>query len=214
MRLFLLILASVFLLNSADEAVAAARSDPLSRLLGNEPAFSEIVRAALREENLDLNSIRQWKKRMKIAPLFPTLAVGYDRTLRETDVLSITDNISVTSSAVTVGPQGSDLDQTILQGDVLKFRAAWSLSDLLFHPSSLAASRESREMTESRFTVNDSLFKIHSERRLLIREWSRHGRKSGKTVGLCDKIFLLTEKLDSLTANLFADRWWSCASSQ
>lgn len=194
----------------AAEVVAAVETDPLSRLLSNEPAFSEITRAALRNENLDFARTVEWKKRMKIAPWFPTLAVGYDRTLRETNGLSITDNISVTSSAITVGPQGSDLDQTINQGDVLKVRAAWSLGDLLFHPSSLAASREGRELTQSRLLLTDSLFKIHSERRLLIREWSRQARRSARARRLCDSIDLLAEKLDSLTANLFAERWWSC----
>lgn len=213
MRRIFSIISALFLLFVSAEILAAVKGEVLSRLLQNEPTFTEIVRAALREEKLDLGRISEWRKRMKIAPFFPTLAVGYDRTLRETDVLSITDNISVTSSAVTVGPQGSDLDQTILQGDVLKFRAAWSLSDLLFHPSSLPSSRESREITESRFAVNDALFKTHSERRLLIREWNRYDRTSPKALHLCDKISLLTEKLDSLTANLFADRWWSCASS-
>lgn len=198
----------------AAEVLAAFEADPLSRLLKGEPSFSEIVRVALREENLGFARIDDWKRKMKIAPWFPTLAVGYDRTIRETNGLSITDNISVTSSAVTVGPEGSDLDQTINQGDVLKIRAAWSLADLFFHPSVLQASREGRDLTQSRLSLTDSLFKLHSERRLLIRAWSRQGKRNTKARGLCDSIGLLTEKLDSLTADLFAERWWSCNSQR
>lgn len=181
----------------------------LDQIRVKEPSFSEITAAAFKIEKLDLNRVDEWKKKIKSAPWLPTLSFGYDRALRSTSAISITDNISVSSDNVTVGPQEGDLDQSVFQGDLFRVRAVWSLDEVIFHPSTLQISQEGREISKSRLQTADYLFKIYSKRRELLGEYYlAKNSKSEKSLIEREQIFALTEQLDSFTGGIFTARWW------
>lgn len=181
----------------------------LTKIRSQEPSFNEVVRVALREEKLDLNRLEEWKRKMRAAPWLPKLSAGYDYATKNQTSLSITDNISVTSSAVTVGPSDNNSDQTLNSGNVFRVRALWSLDDLVFHSSTLAASREGRDLSKSRLELIDILFKIYSGRKeLLSKYWILKKSGKPKSVLMIEKIRDLTEELDFFTNGVFANQWW------
>ncbi|MBI2338778.1 MAG: hypothetical protein HYU99_00190 [Deltaproteobacteria bacterium] len=180
----------------------------MARIRKSEPAFSEIAQEAFRREKLDLGQIQEWKKKMKAAPWLPTLYAGYDRALRKTSGISISDNVSVSTSGVAVGPDETDQDETLFNGDTLRFRAVWQLDEVVFHRSTLAASQEARDISKSRLALSDYLFKIYSERReAQAKYYLFKGSGGAKSLLLREKIEALTDQLDLFTEGRFSDRW-------
>lgn len=200
----------VLLFCSSPQAYSLSRaSKELSKIRQQEPTFSDVVKEAFKKEKLGLHQIDIWKKRMKTAPWLPKLYVGYDRTLRETNGISISDNVSVSSSGIAIGPVESDLDQTLVNGDAIKFRAVWELDQLVFHKSTLSASREKRELVKTRLSLSDYLFKVYLERRALQSQYFLlKGTGNKKQLIIREKIEALTEKLDLFTARTFTNQWW------
>lgn len=181
----------------------------LSAIRQREPSFLEVFETAAEKENLGWQALTETKKKMRRAPWLPTLYAGYDLTLRETTAVSVTDNISVTGSGVAVGPRDNDWDQSNNRGDVLHFKAIWNLSEIVYPSSSLAHEREVRGLSLDRLKFRDYLSKIYAERRKCLAEyWLMTGRSDAKAVQLREKIASLTQELDAVTANRYADRWW------
>ena len=180
----------------------------MSRIRKSEPTFSEIANEALKRERLDIHEVQNWKKKIKKAPWLPTLSVGYDRALRETNAITISDNISVSSSGVAVGPDETDRDQTLINGDTFRVRAVWDLSEVVFHKSTLAISQEGRDISKSRTTLTDYLFKVYSERREAQAQYFLlKGSGNPKKILLREKVQALSEQLDLFTDDKFYNRW-------
>lgn len=180
----------------------------MTRIRKSEPTFAEIAREALKRERLDLDEVLKWKKKIKKAPWLPTLSVGYDRALRETNAITISDNISVSTSGVAVGPDETDRDQTLINGDTFRVRAIWDLSEVIFHKSTLAVSHEAREISKGRTTLTDYLFKVYSERREAQAQYFLlKGSGNPKKILFREKIQALSEQLDLFTDEKFSDRW-------
>lgn len=161
-----------------------------------EPTFSEVLKAAYAAERLNWGEVDSWRSKIKKAPWFPKIILGYDHTIREADTLSISDNISVAGGTVTVGPRENDFDQTVNNGNNLHVRAAWALNELVFPSESLAVRNQISDLMKSRLSFSDHLFKIYSERNEL------QEKKGSRT-----KVRLLTERLDALTGGVFDGRW-------
>jgi len=205
-----LVIGLILWLGFLSNSVGASRLEThLTKIRSQEPSFNEVVRVALREEKLDLDRLEEWKHKMRVAPWLPKLSAGYDYATKNQTSLSVTDNISVTSSAVTVGPSDNNSDQTLNSGNVFRVRALWSLDDLVFHSSTLAASREGRDLSKSRLELVDALFKIYSGRKeLLSKYWILKKSSNPKSVLIIEKIRDLTEELDFFTNGAFANQWW------
>lgn len=212
MRIYpvILVFLSLFLFLAVPCAHSLSRiSHELEKIRNQEPTFAEIVQEALKREKLQWYEIEKWKKKMRLAPWFPALALGYDHALRRTNALSITDNISVTNSGVTVGPDDQDIDESLYNGNTLRLRASWSLDEIVFNPATFQTSREMREMTKARLSLSDYIFKIYSERRKLLGEYYLlGGGRNSKSFIIREKILSLTEELDLLTSSVFTDQWW------
>ncbi len=184
-------------------------SSQLEKNLSDEPDFSEIIKIAAHIEKLDLKNVDQWERRSRKAPWLPALSFGYDRTLRQTDSLSISDNISVSSDNVTIGPSETDLDESAVEGDVFRVRAVWSLDELVFSPKTLDVSGEVRELFKSRLQLSDYLFKIYSKRRELLAQYLLvKGGASSQAFLIYEQISVLTDQLDAWTEGHFHSRWW------
>lgn len=204
--------AGLFLIFVAKEGEASSSiriQKKLDQIHIQEPRFDEIAQEAMKNEKLDLASINEWKKKMKKAPWLPKVSLGYDHSFKESSAISISDNISVSSDTVTVGPDDNDLDQSIDQGNVLRFRAIWSLDQLVFHSATLSASQEGREISQSRLRLSDYLSKIYSQRsELLGKYYLLKSSSPSKALLVREQIRVLTEQLDFFTDNAFAHQWW------
>lgn len=172
-----------------------------------EPSFSEIMQEVFRREKLTWESSGRWEKAIKKSALLPTLSMGYDRTVRQTQALDNTDNISVTTGGVLVGPDDYNFYQTVNQGDVLRIHAVWQLGNLIFSPSLLPAFRERRELTNDRLKMTEYVYKIYAERREWLVLWQGGKRHIKQGEDLKTKIKNLTEKLNALTGSSFEGRW-------
>jgi hypothetical protein len=193
--------------------VNAAHHSPyflLKKIRNEEPKFLELVAAAFREEKLDWGEVSLLKRKMKQAPWLPVLSVGYDRQFRKDQSVSFNDNISVTSSAVTVGPPDNNQDFSINHDDVFRVRASWDLSEVIFHPAELKLQDTERNVSVSRVRLMDSLYKTYSERRKLLTQYFLLvPSDSTKKILLGEQIHVLAERIDAFTGGVFTNRWWS-----
>lgn len=170
-----------------------------------EPTFDEIMPVIVQSEHLGWSDVREWKKQMRRAPWLPTLSVGYDHSFRQNQALAITDNISVTSQAVNVGPSDNNWDESLNRAQVFRVRAVWQLDELVFHPSTFQMSSEMRNISHSRQTLVEDVFKTYQERKKLVRLIDQGC--TSKCGLMRAQVESLTEKLNFYTRGAFASRW-------
>lgn len=183
----------------------ASNKTPDARLqvLSREPNFSEVLKVVLQVHEIQPAVGDRWARQMKWAPLLPSLYVGYDHSLKSSTTLSVTENISVTSNAVNVGPADNDWDYNYNTGNTLRFRAVWDLDELVFHSAEFNRSRELRDLVKTKLSLSDYTFNIYAARKKLLAQYSLRGNRTHD-----EQIKLLTERIDALTNNQFTERWW------
>lgn len=190
--------------------VQAQGEDPLEKIRMSEPTYSEILATALRLEKLDNGAVIDWQKKIKQAPWLPTLSVGYDRILKENDGLSIADKISVSNDTVTIGPPANDRNQDTSTGNVFRVRATWALDETLFSKSTLSVSQETREISKSRMTFGDYLFKAYNHRRqLLVDYFYFKNNNPSKAKKVREEIIATAEEINAFTGGIYSQRWWT-----
>ncbi len=181
----------------------------LAQIHKQEPTFADVMEIVFNREKLNLEQIEIWKKKMRSAPWVPKVSAGYDRVLKDTHSASVNDNISVTSNGVNVGPADNNSDQTVYAGDVFRVRAVWELDETIFHPQTLSASREARDLSQTRMQISDYLFKTYAKRRELMGEYFLLKKKGDdKVVIVLEQIRSFTDQLDAWTDEKFSKKWW------
>jgi len=90
------------------------------------------------------------KKRVKAAPYFPALYVGYDHSLTEREGLKVSDNISLSGGDVTIGPEDNDYNYYGYLGRTVHARAVWKLDEIIFNRNHLLIESERRELLKLR----------------------------------------------------------------
>lgn len=186
--------------------VFAFSTSDLRQIRDREPEFSEIVHVVFRNEKMGWNEVRTLRKKMKLAPWLPQLYIGYDKSIRDVQSISITDNISVTSQGVVVGPNDSDFDQSLNNADAIRLRAVWNLDETIYHPDRLALIRYEQDLSKTRLQLGQQVFQLYSKRREAQVAYLR-SHATDKSL-LLEKILLLTDQLDALTNGVFVGRWW------
>lgn len=181
---------------------APHRSSRFKEVAVTEPSFTELMQGVFDYHGIEQGIGDDWKKKLKVAPWLPDFYLGYDHVLRETTSLAIKDNISVTGTAVNVGPLDNDWGYSANRGGTLRFRAVWRLQELVFNPAQFNRSRELRDLVKTRLSLTDYIFKIYTARHELLR---RYGVSQNRRIKL--QIEFLTEQLDALTDNRFSGRW-------
>lgn len=185
------------------------RRPSFQKIVKAEPKFSEFAHAAYRHQELTEARLRAWQKRAAKAALLPKLYVGYDHSFKEGESLSITDNISVTSSGVTIGPEDNDIDYDQNLGQVIRVRAVWDLNKVVFNRDSLAVSNQRFQLYKLRRELSDSLYDLYEKRYLYLKEYFRlRGRAPNKAKSFYLKYELLTDRLDEITGGRFTDQLW------
>ncbi|MDO8494461.1 MAG: hypothetical protein Q7S68_03900 [Deltaproteobacteria bacterium] len=117
------------------------------------PSFDEVAKQALDYAELDPRAISRWKKNVRRAPLLPRLQAGFQRQLENNLDIQLEDNVSVTSSGVTVGPTGTDQNLTTNNDVNFEVKAVWYLDQLLFSQEDLDISQEARYLAQERRRV-------------------------------------------------------------
>jgi len=163
-----------------------------------EPSITEVIQVAIKAEGIDLASLKNLEHKMKKSAWLPDFYLGYDHSLKDTSSISISDNISVSSSGVVVGPEDSDLDISSNTGILVRSRFVWKLSSLVFHPSQLTAQNLVNERYKLRHNLRDLVYKLYWERKKLVKT---------KGESSCFKIDQLTEALNVITHNQFSNQW-------
>jgi len=190
-------------------AWASESAQSLFQIRAHEPSFSQIISAALRHQDFSDSRVHEWKRRLNKAAYLPVLSFGYDRALKDTDTVKISDNISVTSDAVNVGPQESDWNQSAVSGDVFRVRASWDFSKAVYSNDLISISREQRDLAKQELQLSDYLFKIVGKRHELLSEYVTSSAKSSiKMVKTRELILDLTDQLDAWTGGEFVRQWW------
>lgn len=176
-----------------------------------EPEFAEILKAYLRRERLDGRGFASWKRRIRTAPLLPTLYAGYDQQIKRNASASITDNTSISGGIVTVGPEDNDYDFDNGLGRSVHVRAVWDLSETVFNRYEFAAVSARQRDAQLRSRAEADLYKIYEARHLYLAQFLMSRSRPEKAAVAYARYLELTARLDALTGGAFAGLFWKAA---
>lgn len=187
----------------------SAHAKTLEQILHDEPHLDEILQTYFRNEGLTGIELEGLIKKARIAPLLPTLYAGVDIALRENQGLSVTDNISVSSGMVTVGPEDNNLDYDNYSGQTFRVRAMWRLDELVFNRNEWIHTNEKRDYARIRSDLGGRIIKIYEQRLLYLSQYLvMKGQNAIKRELYYQRYVNLTQQLDAMTRRQFAGRWW------
>ncbi|EKD50431.1 MAG: hypothetical protein ACD_62C00544G0013 [uncultured bacterium] len=205
---FVLLFCVCLLIGSSVWASLSPHIKQFSTIKQNEPSYADILFAYFKDKGITTSSLERLKKRVKAAPYFPALYVGYDHSLTEREGLKVSDNISLSGGDVTIGPEDNDYNYYGYLGRTVHARAVWKLDEIIFNRNHLLIESERRELLKLQKTIGDDLYKIYEDRYLyLIRYLQAKGHLQSKAMYYA-KYLSLTDRIDAITGGQFHDRWW------
>lgn len=173
----------------------------LSRSLkAKDLELTQLEKAVLSYSQLEAQEINSLKKRSKIAPLLPKLGLGYNRKIGTQINNQISDSISVTSTAVTLGPPDTSFSQDDDLNSGFEVKATWDLSALIFNKDMLDVSAESRYRNIQRMQVLDELHALYFERKKILLDRSKEDLSQIQQL----KIDEIEAKLDAMSGGEFS----------
>jgi hypothetical protein len=184
-------------------AAAGPRAPGLAVIKRGEPVFADILKVYLEEEQLGSEHLRDWERKIRKAPLLPTLYVGFDHSNRRSESLSVTDNISISGGTVTVGPEDNDLDLDNDQGQVIRVRAVWKLDEVVFNSQLFNLARERRELATLKLITAEKIHKIYESRYVALMRYLKSPSEEAYL-----KYEILTDRLSQLTGRRFEKKFW------
>ena len=205
---FLFFMILVLSVSLAAESKNNSPQNILNQITKGEPTFDQVIQATFEREDLGFDGIDALEKKMKKAPWLPTLYAGYDLSTKKTSDISITDNISVSSSGVTIGPDDNNWSQNVYDYNVFRIRAVWELNELVFPSDSLSVQKQKQELVKLRLTIREYIFKIYTQRRQFqVQAYFLRKTKGPKFYLINQKIQDLTERLNDMTGGVFSTQW-------
>jgi hypothetical protein len=159
----------------------------------SEPTVEELQRAAVRHAELEPERVRSWERRLRLAPLAPTLRVQVGRGVF--DLASTTDASGVTR--LTVGAR----DEWQFQ-----IAATWALDRLVFHPDELRLAREAQRVAARRERLVTDVAQLYYERRRLQLALAQAPPPDGSAAGVRLRLEELSAILDGLTGGALGQR--------
>ncbi len=175
----------------------------------NEPSLKKLTDAAFAGYGLDASATQSWSKKLKTSALLPKFYVGFDHQIKNSESLAITDNISTTSGGITIGPEDNNIDIDQDSGQVLRLRASWELSDLVFHSNQMALSKHRADLLRLRRVLSDEIYDIYEKRYFVLQQYlAVRKSRSTKAQILLVKLDLLTDRLDELSNSQFHNDFW------
>lgn len=169
------------------------------------PAIRALHRIVLTNAHIAHSEPAQWTRRLRHAALLPTLQVGARHGVREDLDLSLSDEVSVSSSGVVVGPRVSDFAEQNNRHVQLDVRAVWRLNELLFNPDAIFVHREARERRrEVRVLLHDANQLYFTWQRWeTILQWAGRSAEIPATLARAERDMAAAE-LDALTGGWFS----------
>jgi hypothetical protein len=185
-----------------------AQAKKLEAILQSEPSFSNIVTAFEQEGGIHGSNLRKWEKKIKKAPWLPTLYLGYTHSFSEGQNYGVSDNISISSGTVTIGPAENDYDLDEDVGQTVRVRAVWRLNEIVFNRNYFLLAKEKRDHFKQRSEMLAKLHKLYEQRYLFLAKYLHAPKRSTKASLFYTKYWLLTEYLDAITGGVFQNMWW------
>lgn len=175
----------------------------------SEPSLQTLIESAFAGYGLDSAATQSWAKKLKTSALLPKFYVGFDHQIKNSESVAITDNISTTSGGIVIGPEDNNIDIDEDTGQVLRLRASWELSDLVFHSNQLALSKDRADLLKLRRVLSDEIYSVYEKRYFILQQYL-FARKSNaaKAKMLYVKFDLLTDQLDELSHGKFHNDFW------
>ena len=156
------------------------------------------------EQGLNFKKFQDLEKRIRKAAYLPILSLGYDHQLKESESLSVNDNISISGGKVTIGPEDNDIDFDNDVGQTFRARAVWQLDGLLFNRYELSLAKQQIDLMKLKQGYAKELYHIYEKRYQALFEYFRHkGGAPSKAGVFYSKYLLLTDLLDALTGEKF-----------
>lgn len=189
--------------------VVKASVTSFKRIVDKEPSFVEIVQQYFYKNTLTISSYKSLKKKIKRAAWLPTLYVGYDRKMSHSQSLSVTDNISIASGIVTVGPDDNNLDYDNDYGHTIRVRAVWELDKLIFDSNLLQLSRDKKQYVQLKYKIKKEIFQLYQKRLATLAQYLLLKKSNHLKASLVySQYYALTELMNELTDNVFHKKFW------
>lgn len=180
-----------------------AQAESAKNILAKQPRFSTVLKVASQTQGLSQARFKKWQKKIKASGWLPTLYTGYDHAFRESQGLSVNDNISISSGNVTIGPEDNDYDFDSNLGQTFRVRAVWKLDAVVFNRNLFQLEKDKKETYKLRQALSETLLKIYSKQQSLLKTYLY--TKSSKAY---EQYSLLTEYLDFLTGGKLTNAWY------
>lgn len=132
------------------------------------PPLEDLEKAMLDRAGLDPDQIKSWQKRSRWAAALPRFQVGWESKFLNQNTTVIQDNLSVTSSGITVGPESNRLDVDLENNQNLEVRAVWAFDELVFNREELSVSREARDLYFVRTRLIEELHQAYFDLKSLL----------------------------------------------
>lgn len=198
-------LISVFIFSFWVSQNLVAKELSIINRIDQEPLLEQVIQASLAKQKLSLQGLNQLHRRARKSAWLPKLYLGFDHSFRETSSVAISDNISVNTNGVVIGPTDSDWDQSLNQGSTLRVRAVWSLDELVYKNEELRITQQKYKVFQVRQKFIESLTKIYLQRKKFVIAWQK-APQSKKAIYLT-QAQALTSLLNHYTQNQFASDW-------
>lgn len=170
------------------------------------PDIQSVHNKALDYARIAPAELSDMKRKARRAALLPHLQLGAKRTFQNDIDLSMSDNVSVTSNGVTLGPTTSSLQQTSEGDTSLEVKAVWSLNEVIFNHDVLDIAEEARYQIRERREILSTVNKLYFELQKIIKE-ADTGKKAKKLNDVTDmklRADAIIADLDALTGGWFS----------
>ena len=116
----------------------------IDSLFEGEPKIEEIQGAAIEYSEVNMNKIKSWRKQARLKALFPTVSVGYDKSI-----------YGSSSGAMAIGPRDWNVD------------LSWDVADFIWSSDQTSIDSRSRLTVQLRQDILDQVTHFYYERRRL-----------------------------------------------
>lgn len=169
------------------------------------PPLAELEQAMLNQAGMNPKQVESWQKRSRWAAALPRLQVGWESNFLNQNTTVIQDNLSVTSSGITVGPESNRLDVDVENNQDLEVKAVWAFDELIFNRDELSVSREARDLYFVRTRLIEELHQSYYDLKSLLLA-SRTDSALSQEIMWQLKVERQLEKINSLTGRFLERR--------
>ncbi len=167
-----------------------------------DPDISDVHKVALDYARIRPEDISNLQKRTRRAAYLPLFQVGTKQTFQNNVNIGINDNVSVTSTGTSIGPQTTDAKQYVDNNTDFEVKAVWRLNEIIYNSDMLNVAEEARVQIRERRDLLSNVNRLYFERQRLLDE----GEGSPKNASLNRHIAEVTAELDAFTGGWYSEQ--------